>query len=144
MKEREEVRAARREAARENFIRKVDALCGLLEVQDAAKQLSLPNGESQVKDMVANGELIAIKGGDRLRIPGFQVAHGKVIPHLKDVIACLGDVSAEASCTFFLNEIEVPSGEKGLLSDILSRDPTDADLAIIKREAVNFLTPTAS
>lgn len=116
---------ARREAAKFEFFERLDEFGGVLKDQS-----------------VGNQALIAIRDGHDYIYPAFQFVDVERLPYLDEILELLGNVSAEAQCTFFLNPMGFDDGMEELPYVVLRDGSTEKQLNAIKREASLFMSPT--
>lgn len=138
----DEKKQKNRLSARNNFMRRLDEMCGLHPAPDVGRMLEV--SEEAIGEMIASGEIVAFRDEEGAwQVPGFQFHRGDLLPHLGEVKNRLGDVSAEAICTFFLNPVRLPDGQDMMPWQALASEAPDVHLAAIKSEASLFMRHVA-
>lgn len=139
---REARKLARRAAAKIEFLDGLEKHGGILKTQAVAKLLQV--SRQTVNNHVQKGKLLVIQEGNDYCYPAFQFTEAGKLPYLEEVLAALGDKSAESICTFFLNPIAVGDGEQGLPYTLLKQGASESVVRDILREARLYMSGTPS
>lgn len=136
MQNREEKKLARRREAMQLLLNELDTNHGLLGIEDAAKALNL--NADEIKNLIAQGELIHLVAEEKTVLPAFQISDGKMLPHKDHALQILRNKGAsnEAIITFYLNAF---NGSGVTVRDALLGNPSEELLLEISREAHAFL-----
>jgi hypothetical protein len=144
--EREATKIAKRNQARVDFMEMLDSVGGAATVEEVAALLG--STPTSVVGQVNSGRLIGIVDGPHQSyvIPMFQFDVSSKLKHLEEILAALGDVSAVAACTWFLNPLydQASDSKKFLPYTMLKAGVTEDELRTLIRDASLYGTPMPS
>ncbi|EJJ4222924.1 helix-turn-helix domain-containing protein [Salmonella enterica] len=120
------------------FYQKLDKLGGTIKAKEVSELLGVTR--QTVNNQVNKGKLIALRRGGDYLFPSFQFKGAGMLPHLEDILQCLPQETDAITRVSFLTSpilINDQSTAKTPL-EILQKDPSDQEVAFLRREANLF------
>ncbi|EFT2379540.1 helix-turn-helix domain-containing protein [Salmonella enterica] len=126
------------------FYQKLDKLGGMIKAKDVSELLGVTR--QTVNNQVNKGKLIALRRGGDYLFPSFQFKGAGMLPHLEVILQCLPqETDAITRVSFLTSPVQID--DKGTAKtplEILQKDPSDQELASLRREANLFARHIAS
>nr|EEE1920011.1 helix-turn-helix domain-containing protein [Salmonella enterica subsp. diarizonae] len=126
------------------FYQKLDELGGTIKAKEVSELLGVTR--QTVNNQVNKCKLIALRRGGDYLFPSFQFKGAGMLPHLEEIMQCLPqETDAITRVSFLTSPVQID--DKGTAKtplEILQKDPSDQELASLRREANLFARHIAS
>jgi hypothetical protein len=133
--DRESAKLIRRKQAFLAIMEGLNNFGGVATVEEVAALLNVT--PTSVVGQVNSGRLIGIvdRSHQSYSIPLFQFDVSTKLQHLEAILRAMGDVSAVAACTWFLNPVQVNESTYQLPCVMLKAGVTEDELELLLRDA---------